>query len=118
MQEIWRRRAAQGLAHIASPEPLLAEHFKHPLAHEPGSHSSYSNTGFVVLSAVIEESDRQALRDLLPGGGVRAARHRERAAASGLAAVLGRARLDHRRRPTTSPSSMCSTRSIRFSATG
>jgi CubicO group peptidase (beta-lactamase class C family) len=56
MQEIWRRRAAQGQAHIASPEPLLAEHFKHPLAHEPGTHSSYSNTGFVVLSAVIEEA--------------------------------------------------------------
>ena len=56
MQEIWRRRAAEGLAHVASTEPLLAEHFKHPLAHAPGSHSSYSNTGFVVLSAVIEEA--------------------------------------------------------------
>ena len=56
MQEIWRRRAAQGTAHLASPEPLLAEHFKHPLAYAPGSHSSYSNTGFVLLSAVIEEA--------------------------------------------------------------
>ena len=56
MQEIWRRRAAEGLAHVASIEPLLAEHFKHPLAHAPGSHSSYSNTGFVVLSAVIAEA--------------------------------------------------------------
>lgn len=55
MQAIWRRGAAQGTAHIASPEPLLAEHFKYPLAYPPGSHSSYSNTGFVVLSAVIEE---------------------------------------------------------------
>lgn len=55
MQEMWRRRGVQGLAHIASPEPLLVEHFKHPLAHAPGTHSSYSNTGFVVLSAVIEE---------------------------------------------------------------
>ena len=34
MQDIWRRRAAQGLAHVASPEPLLAEHFKHPLAYD------------------------------------------------------------------------------------
>jgi CubicO group peptidase (beta-lactamase class C family) len=56
MQDIWRRRAAQGLAHLASPEPLLAEHFKHPLAFAPGTHSSYTNTGFVVLSAVIEEA--------------------------------------------------------------
>src|SRR5262245_22201214 len=56
MQEIWRRRAAQGLSHLASPAPLLAEHFKHPLAYEPGTHSSYSNTGFVVLTAVIEEA--------------------------------------------------------------
>jgi CubicO group peptidase (beta-lactamase class C family) len=55
MQTIWRRGAAQGTAHVASPEPLLAEHFKHRLAYEPGSHSSYSNTGFIVLSAVIEE---------------------------------------------------------------
>jgi CubicO group peptidase (beta-lactamase class C family) len=56
MQEMWRRRAAQGLAHLASPAPLLAEHFKHPLAYEPGTHSSYTNTGFVVLTAVIEEA--------------------------------------------------------------
>jgi len=56
MQEIWRRRAAQGLAHLASPAPLLAERFKHPLAYAPGSHYTYSNTGFVVLSAVIEEA--------------------------------------------------------------
>jgi len=55
MQAIWRRGATQGTAHVASPAPLLAEHFKHRLAYEPGSHSSYSNTGFIVLSAVIEE---------------------------------------------------------------
>jgi CubicO group peptidase (beta-lactamase class C family) len=60
MQEIWRRRAAQGMAHIASLEPLLAEHFRHPLAHEPGSRSSYSNTGFVVLSAVIEAASSKS----------------------------------------------------------
>jgi CubicO group peptidase (beta-lactamase class C family) len=56
LQEIWRRGAANGTAHIASPEPLLAEHFRHRLTHDPGTHSSYSNTGFVVLSAVIEEA--------------------------------------------------------------
>jgi CubicO group peptidase (beta-lactamase class C family) len=56
MQEIWRRRAEQGMANVASLEPLLVEHFRHPLAHEPGSRSSYSNTGFVVLSAVVEEA--------------------------------------------------------------
>jgi CubicO group peptidase (beta-lactamase class C family) len=56
MQAMWRDRAAKGLARIASPEPLLTEHFKHPLAYEPGSHGSYTNTGFIVLSAVIEEA--------------------------------------------------------------
>jgi len=56
IQEMWRRRGVQGLAHDASIEPLLTEHFKHRLAHAPGSHSSYSNTGFVVLSAIIEEA--------------------------------------------------------------
>jgi CubicO group peptidase (beta-lactamase class C family) len=56
MQEMWRRGAADGTAHIASPEPLLAEHFRHPLTHDPGTHNTYSNTGFVVLSAVIEEA--------------------------------------------------------------
>ncbi|MBX9775634.1 MAG: beta-lactamase family protein [Xanthobacteraceae bacterium] len=55
MQEIWRRRGEQGLAHLASPEALLVEHFKHPLTNDPGNRSSYTNTGFVVLSAAIEE---------------------------------------------------------------
>src|SRR5262249_5603282 len=56
MQEMWRRGAANGTAHIASVEPLLAEHFKYRLASEPGHRASYSNTGFVVLSAIIEEA--------------------------------------------------------------
>lgn len=56
MQRIWRRRALEGLAQVASPDPLLVNHFRHRLAHDPGTHSSYSNTGFVVLSAVIEEA--------------------------------------------------------------
>jgi CubicO group peptidase (beta-lactamase class C family) len=56
MQAMWRDHAARGLSHVAAPQPLLAEHFKHPLAYEPGTHSSYTNTGFVVLSAVIEET--------------------------------------------------------------
>src|SRR5262249_38441937 len=36
MQDMWRRGAANGTAHIASPESLLVEHFKHPLAYAPG----------------------------------------------------------------------------------
>jgi CubicO group peptidase (beta-lactamase class C family) len=56
MQEMWRRGAVNGRAHVASPEPLLVEHFRHRLTHDPGTHSSYTNTGFVVLSAVIEEA--------------------------------------------------------------
>jgi CubicO group peptidase (beta-lactamase class C family) len=56
MQTMWRERAVQGLAHLASPESLLAEHFKHPLAAAPGTRNSYTNTGFVVLSALIEEA--------------------------------------------------------------
>ena len=87
MQEIWRRRAAQGLAHIASPEPLLVEHFKRPLAHEPGSHSFLHQHRLCRAERGHRGDDRQGLRDLLPGGGVRPARHCERAAASGLAAV-------------------------------
>ncbi len=63
MQEIWRRRAREGMAHVASPEPLLAEHFQHRLAYTPGTRASYTNTGFVVLAAVIEEASGQPYED-------------------------------------------------------
>ena len=98
MQDIWRRRAAQGFAHVASPEPLLVEHFRHPLVYAPGSSAAYTNTGFVVLTAVHRGSKRQTVRGLLPERRIRPARYRKRSAASGLAAVFGRARLVHHRR--------------------
>ena len=63
MQDIWRRRAAQGLGHIASPEPLLSEHFRHPLVYAPGSRAAYTNSGFVVLTAVIEEASGRPYED-------------------------------------------------------
>jgi CubicO group peptidase (beta-lactamase class C family) len=63
MQDIWRRGAVQGLAHLAAPAPLIAEHFRHPLAYAPDSKTSYTNTGFVVLTAVIEEVSGRPYED-------------------------------------------------------
>jgi CubicO group peptidase (beta-lactamase class C family) len=63
MYEIWSRRAMQGLAHEASPEPLIAEHFRYRLAYDPGSRQTYSNAGFVALSAVIEEASGKSYED-------------------------------------------------------
>jgi CubicO group peptidase (beta-lactamase class C family) len=63
MYEIWDRRAMQGQAHEASPEPLLAEHFRYRLAYDPGSRQSYSNAGFVTLSSIIEEATGKPYED-------------------------------------------------------
>ncbi len=52
---ILRRRLSDGLAHVAAPQPLLARHLKTKLLREPGSEESYSNTGYVALTAIIEE---------------------------------------------------------------
>ncbi len=52
---IWRDLANKGLAHVAAPQGLLAEHFKRRLAREPGGKASYSNTGYITLTAIIEE---------------------------------------------------------------
>jgi CubicO group peptidase (beta-lactamase class C family) len=61
---IRRARTAQGLQHVADPQPLLAEHLQdHPLAYEPGTEFSYSNTGYVALTAVIEEAAGQPFED-------------------------------------------------------
>jgi CubicO group peptidase (beta-lactamase class C family) len=38
-----------------APQPLLAEHLKLSLVREPGSRESYSNTGYVALTVIIEE---------------------------------------------------------------
>jgi CubicO group peptidase (beta-lactamase class C family) len=53
VQDIWRRRAAEGLADEASPEPLLIELFRYRLAYDPGTRQTYSNAGFIVLTAVV-----------------------------------------------------------------
>jgi len=63
MLAIWKRRAINGLAHIASPEPLLVEHFRHRLIARPGTNASYSNTNFIVLTAIIEEISGQTYED-------------------------------------------------------
>src|SRR5262245_46264324 len=55
LSKIWRARAEKGQGHLASPQPLLAEHLKNPLKREPGSQFAYSNTGYLVLTAIIEE---------------------------------------------------------------
>ena len=58
---IWQRRADAGMAYLASPEPLLVEHLKTTrLQSNPGTKETYSNTGFVVLTAVIEEATGKA----------------------------------------------------------
>ena len=51
------------MAHIASTEPLLVEHFQHRLAYDPGAQANYTNTGFIVLSAVIEEASGRSYED-------------------------------------------------------
>ena len=54
---IWQRRADRGVAHDAAPEPVLAEHLKSTrLRRNPGEAETYSNTGFVALTAVIQEA--------------------------------------------------------------
>jgi CubicO group peptidase (beta-lactamase class C family) len=63
IQDIWRRRAADGLAGEASPEPLLTELFSYPLAYDPGTRQTYSNGGFIVLSAVVEEASGMSYED-------------------------------------------------------
>ncbi len=59
IHDIWRRRAERGMGHLVSPEPLLVEHLKTRLLYNPGTKESYSNIGFVVLTAAIEEAARK-----------------------------------------------------------
>jgi CubicO group peptidase (beta-lactamase class C family) len=53
--KILRKRAQMGLGHLSAPQPLLVEHFKNRLLRDPGSEMSYSNSGYLTLTAVIEE---------------------------------------------------------------
>ena len=98
--------------------PVLSEYLlKDRLARHPGGRYSYSNTGYEILTAIIEEQTGQLLRGLLRRGGVRQARHRRAEAASRLADAGGRGRLVHSRVRTIWPSSTSSIRPTRFSAT-
>ncbi len=52
---IWQDLANRGQAHVAAPQRPLAQQLKHPLKRAPGAEQSYSNTGYVALTAIIEE---------------------------------------------------------------
>lgn len=84
IHRIRHNRIAAGLQHVADPQPLLAEHLQdYPLAYQPGTKFSYSNTGYVVLTAVIEEQTDRPFEEycrevvLLPLGIVNARLHPE-----------------------------------------
>jgi CubicO group peptidase (beta-lactamase class C family) len=64
MQEIRRERIARGFGHIAAPQPLIAEHLqRYPLAREPDSRFAYSNTGYLTLTAIIEEAAHRSYEE-------------------------------------------------------
>lgn len=64
MRVIRQRRIAQGFGHIAAPQPLIAEHMRrYPLARDPGGPFAYSNTGYLVLTAVIEAAAQRPYED-------------------------------------------------------
>jgi CubicO group peptidase (beta-lactamase class C family) len=56
VHKLWQNRAMRGEGHLDVPQLVLAEHLKHPLKREPGTQVSYSNAGYVALSAVIEQA--------------------------------------------------------------
>jgi CubicO group peptidase (beta-lactamase class C family) len=61
---IRRERIAQHLADVAAPQPLLASYLsKNMLVGAPGGAYAYSNTGYLVLSAVIEERSGRPFED-------------------------------------------------------
>jgi CubicO group peptidase (beta-lactamase class C family) len=61
---IRRERIAERLADVASPQPMLAAYVsQNPLVSAPGSAFVYSNTGYLALSAVIEERSGRPFQD-------------------------------------------------------
>jgi CubicO group peptidase (beta-lactamase class C family) len=61
---IRRERIAQHLADVASPQPLLAPYLSAQyLVGPPGGAYAYSNTGYLALSAVIEERSGRPFED-------------------------------------------------------
>ena len=64
LMAIRRERIARQLTDIASPQPLLAAYLsKHMLVGSPGGAYAYSNTGYLALTAVIEESSGRPFED-------------------------------------------------------
>ena len=91
---VMNKRAYMGKGYLGAIQSVLSEYLmKLHLIRRPGTQYAYSNTGYEVLSAMIEERTGQHLRGLLPRRGVRQARHRRAEAASGLAHAVGRRRL-------------------------
>ena len=95
MQDIWRRRAAQGLGHIASPEPLLVRALPPSLGLRARQPRCIYQLRLCGADRGDRGGERQTVRGLLPERRIRPARHRKRAAAPRLEAVLRRARLVH-----------------------
>jgi CubicO group peptidase (beta-lactamase class C family) len=61
---VFDRRADDGAGALAEARPLLAEYLlKERLARIPGGRYSYSNTGYVVLTAIIEEQTGRSYED-------------------------------------------------------
>src|SRR5712671_1997180 len=64
LMAIRRERIARQLTDIASPQPLLAAYLsKHMLVGSPGGAYAYSNTGYLALTAVIEERSGRPFED-------------------------------------------------------
>ena len=60
---IRQARAERGLGHGAAPQVQLAEHLNHRLARDPGGDFAYSNSGYIALSALIEERSGRSYED-------------------------------------------------------
>jgi CubicO group peptidase (beta-lactamase class C family) len=59
-----KERIAEHLADIASPQPLLASYLsRYMLVNAPGSKYAYSNSGYLTLTAIIEERSGRPFED-------------------------------------------------------
>lgn len=56
VHKMWKDRAMRAEGDRDVPQLVLAEHLKHSLKREPGTQVSYSNAGYMALSAVIEQA--------------------------------------------------------------
>jgi CubicO group peptidase (beta-lactamase class C family) len=61
---IFAKRASSGRGWVAAATPVLSEYLlKDRLARQPGGRYSYSNTGYEILTAIIEERTGQSYED-------------------------------------------------------